>query len=120
MQPEERDLKLLWDMLTAAKCIQDYVGGVAWIVYSQSGMMQAAVERKFEILGEAAKRISDSFRIAHPEIPWRLIVAQRNVIAHEYGEIKQEKLWLVATDSIPLLISSLEPLVIPFLPEDIQ
>jgi uncharacterized protein with HEPN domain len=49
----------------------------------------------------------------HPEIPWGRIIAQRNVLAHEYGEIEDEIVWAVATVSIPDLIFLLEPLVPP-------
>jgi uncharacterized protein with HEPN domain len=118
MRPEERDPKLLWDILDAAKAIQSFTRGVMWIQYSTSDLLQAAVERKLEIIGEASRGVSTTFREAHPEIPWRMIIAQRNVIAHEYGEIKQEKLWLVATESIPELIAALEPLIPPI--EDIE
>jgi uncharacterized protein with HEPN domain len=72
---------------------------------------QLAIERVLEIIGEAAGRISDSLRKAHPEIPWRQIIGQRNVLIHEYGEIKQDRLWKVAKENIPQLIEMLKPLV---------
>jgi uncharacterized protein with HEPN domain len=50
----------------------------------------------------------------HSEIPWRAIIAQRNVLAHEYGEIKQERMWLVATERVPDLIKKLKPIVTVF------
>jgi uncharacterized protein with HEPN domain len=71
------------------------------------------VERKLEIVGEAARKVSDQFQTLHPEIPWRGIVSQRHFLAHEYGEVRQEKLWRVATQRIPELIAMLAPLVPP-------
>jgi uncharacterized protein with HEPN domain len=73
-----------------------------------------AVERALEIIGEAARHLSEGFRTGHPEIPWQNIIAQRNVVAHEYGEIKQELIWKVLTNRIPELINALEPLIPPF------
>jgi uncharacterized protein with HEPN domain len=70
-----------------------------------------AVERALEIVGEAARRVSETYRQAHPEIPWQSIIAQRNVLAHEYGEIKHELIWKVATIRIPELIPLLEKLI---------
>jgi len=70
-----------------------------------------------EIIGEAARKVSDSFKQKYPEIPWQSIIAQRNVIAHEYGEIKQERIFAHATKNIPRLIDQLKPLI-PILPED--
>jgi uncharacterized protein with HEPN domain len=72
-----------------------------------------AVERCLEILGEAARRISDRVRLEHPEIPWHQIIAQRNVLAHEYGDIRHEMIWRVVSERIPELLTILERLVPP-------
>ncbi len=48
------------------------------------------MERSVEIIGEAARRVSETFKKVHPEIPWRSIIAQRSVLTHKYGEIDQE------------------------------
>lgn len=111
MQPEERDVAYLWDMLDAARTVREFVAGANFHQYMQDRKLQLAVERAVEIIGEAARRVSEACREAHPEIPWRSIIAQRNVLAHEYGEIKQERMWIVASSRIPELIALLEPLV---------
>jgi len=80
-------------------------------------MRQLAVEREVEIIGEAARRVSEPFREAHPEIPWQTIIAQRNVLAHEYGEIRQDLMWRVATTRMGELILVLESLIPPLPPE---
>lgn len=66
-------------------------------------MLRSAVERQIEIIGEAARRVSDDFRVAHPEIAWRPIIAQRHILAHEYGEIEDDLIWRVATIHVPEL-----------------
>ncbi|MBU4270988.1 MAG: DUF86 domain-containing protein [Planctomycetes bacterium] len=80
-------------------------------------MMRSAVERQIEIIGEAARRISDATRQAHPEIPWRAIVGQRNVLAHEYGAVLHEAIWAVAKRRIPELIVALRR-ILPDQPDD--
>ena len=75
--------------------------------------LQLAVERAFEIIGEAARLVSPTFKANHAEVPWKVIIGQRNVLAHEYGEINQERIWLVASRRIPELIELLEPLLPP-------
>jgi uncharacterized protein with HEPN domain len=65
------------------------------------------------VIGEAAHRVSKSFKEAHPEMLWGSIVAQRNIIAHEYGEILVERIWLVAKEHLPHLIRLLTPLIPP-------
>lgn len=112
--PRERDVaSLLWDMLEAARKVQQFVADKTFHDYAQDDVLQAAVERKLEIIGEAARGITTEFQRAHPEIPWRGIISQRHFLAHEYGEVRQEKLWRVATVRITELIGQLEKLVPP-------
>lgn len=118
MSPEERDISYLWDMLDGARTVREFTINVSFEQYFQDRKLQMAVERGIEIIGEAARRLSDSFRLKHPEIPWRNIIAQRNVLIHEYGEIRQERLWMVVNQHIPELIIQLEQLNIPAPPPD--
>lgn len=111
MPPEERDLAYLWDMLSAAKDVREFIEGMRYEDYERSKLTQAAVERKIEVIGEAARNVSRPFQQAHPEIPWQLIVAQRHVLAHDYGEIKLEKIWRVAIVHLPVLVDQLNPLI---------
>ena len=117
MSPEERDPKYLWDMLDSARAVRRYVSGVEWREYAGNRMLRRAVERELEIIGEAARNVSESLKKAHAEVPWVQIVGLRNVLAHEYGEIRQERLWAVATTHVPELISSLEGLA-PLPPQE--
>lgn len=111
MQPEERDAAYLWDMLDAAKTVEHLIADLNFTGYEKDRKTQLAIERALEIIGEAAGRISETFRKSHPEIPWRQIIGQRNVLVHEYGEIKQDRLWKVAKENIPQLIKMLKPLI---------
>ena len=86
MRPEDRDAGYLWDMLEAAKNVVEFTTGIGADQYLQDRKLQLAVERALEIIGEAVRRLSQSFKEAHPEIPWQQIIAQRHVLAHEYGE----------------------------------
>ena len=117
MRPEGRDPAYLWDMLDAARHIQKYTAGLTLDRYLKDSMVQAAVERKLEVLGEAARRVSEPFKQAHPEIPWRQVIAQRNVLAHEYGEIVPTLVWKTVVTYIPELVTKLEPLIPPLPPE---
>jgi len=111
MQPDQRDSAYLWDMLDAAQTVEQLSSGLDFTQYSNDRRTQLAVERSLEIIGEAAGRVSTSFHNAHPEIPWRQIIGQRNVLIHEYGEIKQERIWKVVRENIPQLIQLLKPFV---------
>jgi uncharacterized protein with HEPN domain len=63
------------------------------------------------VIGEADNHISEKFHDEHPKIPWRQMVGQRNVLAHEYGDINVERIWSAATINIPAMLKALEPLV---------
>ena len=111
MQPEDRDLAYLWDMLDAAHAILNFTEGKSFERYLQDRMLQLAVERALEIIGEAAHNVSLDFRLKNPAIPWKGIIGQRNVLAHEYGAIKQDLIWEVITVHLPDLAVKLEQLV---------
>jgi uncharacterized protein with HEPN domain len=113
MPREPRDAAHLWDIVEMSRNIDEFTAGVKAHEYLADRKLQLAIERAIEIIGEAARHVSDAFKADHPEIPWRQIVAQRHVIAHEYGEIKQERLWLVATRDVPKLAEQIEPLLPP-------
>jgi len=113
MQLDERDAAQLWDMWDAARTIRGFVTGVDREEYLGNRMMQLAVERCIQAIGEGARRISEEFKTAHPEIPWQQIVAQRNVLAHEYGAINQERMWGLVSKHVPDLMTELEKLVPP-------
>ena len=117
MPCNEWDKAYLWDMLDAASAVEEFVAGKTWEEYQSNRMMRSAVERHVEIIGEAARRVSDATRQAHPEIPWRAIVGQRNVLAHDYGEILHEAIWAVAKRRIPELTVALRR-ILPDQPDD--
>jgi uncharacterized protein with HEPN domain len=113
MRPDERDPGYVWDMLDAARSVREFTTGVTQDQYLKDRKLQLAVERALEIIGEAARLVSPTFKAQHVEIPWQQIIGQRNVLAHEYGEINQDRIWLVAIRRIPELIDLPEPLLPP-------
>jgi uncharacterized protein with HEPN domain len=118
MQASLRDATALWDMVQAIVRIQEFTIGMTEIDYLESELVQSSVERKLEILGEAARRISEAFQQAHPEIDWRNIIGLRNIIAHRYDQIQQEQLWHIAQTVLPDLLALLQPLLPPIEPID--
>ena len=111
MLPEERDAAYLWDMREEAGNISTFIKRVTFSKFVQSKMIRYAVERSLLFMGEAANHVSEKFHEAHPEIPWQQIIGQRNVLAHEYGDIKVDRIWLSATVSVPALLAALEGLI---------
>src|SRR5688572_1535612 len=104
MSPEGADRAYLWDMLDAARQVVDFTRGLSFDAYVSDSMRRMAVERGLELLGEAARRVSAEFREGHAEIPWRDLIGLRNVLAHDYGEVDQDRLWQIATRDAANLI----------------
>jgi uncharacterized protein with HEPN domain len=117
MPRETEDAASLWDMLDAAQAVSRFVQGRSFKEYTEDLMLRSAVERQIEIIGEAARCVSEDFQRSHPEIPWRGIIGQRHVLAHDYADVKHDRLWRAATELVPELIRLLEPLVPPAPPQ---
>lgn len=66
-----------------------------------------AVERCFEIIGEAAKHIPADVRDRTAQIPWRRVIAYRNVLAHDYDKSRDMMMWLTIQNELPDLVEVL-------------
>lgn len=75
-------------------------------------LLQHALVRLLEIIGEAASRVSTTFREEHPTIPWASMIGMRNRMAHAYFDINLSVVWRTVTDDLPPLIRMLAPILI--------
>jgi len=111
MKPESRDPAYLWDMRSFASEAHRLVRRIDYARLEKDSMRRLALERTLELVGEAAKRVSAKFQADHPRIDWRALIGQRNVIAHDYGEISHRRLYDAARLQIPGLIVELDRLL---------
>ncbi len=74
-------------------------------------MIQDAVARNFEIIGEATKRLSISFKQAHPEVPWKKIAGLRDVLIHDYGYVDPNEIWGIVERDLSGLKTSIQSLL---------
>jgi uncharacterized protein with HEPN domain len=81
--------------------------------FLQDELIQDAVLRNFEVIGEAAKRLDDVYRANHPEIPWRAIAGLRDVLIHQYEEVDLAKVWAIVEKDLPSLRQSIADLLPP-------
>jgi len=111
MPPDPRDAAHLWDMLAAAREASAVVEGITLDAFLQDRLRLRALERTLEPVGEAARRVSPPCQSSNPEIPWRSLIGQRNLLAHEYGRVNATLLHQTATVDVPLLIRSIEGII---------
>lgn len=99
-----RDKEYLIDILEAAKLALSYVSGKSKDEFLKDTQCQDAVIRRLEIIGEAARRISDETRATYPNLPWKAMVGMRNVMIHEYDDLDLVIVWdTVQNDLSPLV-----------------
>lgn len=84
---------LLDDIQSAINNILEFTKGMTLETYELDLKTKFAVERNFEIIGEATSRISENYKLNHPEIEWRILKDFRNFIIHEYFGINNEIVW---------------------------
>ena len=107
MQLNERDKSYIYDMLTYSNEIIDIINDENHASFLSNRVKRLAVERLIEIIGEAANHISEEVINKNDDIPWSKIIGLRNKIVHDYGEILTDRIWLIASKSIPELINLL-------------
>ena len=95
------------DMLSFAEKVLAYSEGFEREAFFSDSMRYDATVRNLELIGEAATRIPEAVRNAHPEIPWRLIIATRSRLIHGYLGIDKDTLWSIIQDEIPTLLQIL-------------
>jgi uncharacterized protein with HEPN domain/predicted nucleotidyltransferase len=115
-QDNVRNAAAILDIVQAINRIQRFTNSFDFEDYLDNDLVQNAVERNFEIIGEAVRRITPEFREAHPEVDWSGAVGLRNVIIHQYDRIDNETIWQIVTTVLPPLLPQLKQLLPP-LPE---
>lgn len=99
-----RDISLyLKDILDAILAIETFVDGMSFEAFKEDDKTASAVIRKFEVIGEASKRIPDDVRLKYPQIPWKDMAGMRDRLIHFYFGIKFELIWHTIKDVIPVV-----------------
>ena len=110
MQPKTKGL--LWDIGDAAQFILEETSRATFETYVRDRRLRQAVERNFEVIGEAARRLANH----DPKTADRLtdlpkMIAFRNVLAHGYDEVKDERVWAIIQQFLPILHEEVEGLL---------
>lgn len=76
--------------------------------FFESHVLQDAVMRNFEVIGEAVKQLSPTLLARYPEIPWRRVAGFRDVLIHNYMGVDQDEVWNVIEKDLPSLKQTVE------------
>jgi len=101
------DAVFLGHMLSAMDRLSELLTKTDRDTFDRDWVVQDAIIRELEVLGEAGGRVSPEFAAAHPEIPWREITGIRHKLIHDYFVVDLGIVWRTATVNVP----EVEPLV---------
>lgn len=109
---DNRAKKLLFDVIQSGRSIREWCAGRTFFEYEKDRQLRKAVEREFEIIGEALNRLTQ----ADPSTAARIgglnrIVGFRNRIIHGYDAVDDATVWGVAEDHLPRLLGEVEQLL---------
>lgn len=99
------------DILESIEKIESYVAGKTLNEFDRNTVMQDAVIRRLEIIGEAVRYLPAALRQKYPTVPWRQISDMRNVLIHEYAGVSLETVWLTVQNHLGLLKSVAEKIL---------
>ena len=100
-------------MLEAARQACVFTRGMTPATFSANEMAVHSVVRMIEIVGEAAAQVTPEYQQAHPQLPWREMVAMRNWLIHAYFDIDVQRVWKTAQEDLPALITQLTAILPP-------
>ena len=97
------DKLYLYDILECCRKVEKYISGVSEIDFQNNELLQDALVRNIEIIGEAVKNLTQETKQSNPEVKWSQISRMRDKIAHHYFRINMDVVWRTANEDLPIL-----------------
>ena len=98
-------------ILESLNRILDYTSGMKEQDFLGDKLVQDAVIRHFEIIGEATKNVSEEFKDRHPAVPWKKMAGMRDKLIHDYIGVDLWAVWAAVQSDIPALKEKLEKIL---------
>ncbi|MBU0704183.1 MAG: DUF86 domain-containing protein [Chloroflexi bacterium] len=109
--PRDEDIVRLRHMLDAVRKAMEFAQGRSRADLDTDEMLNLALIRLLEVLGEAAKSVSSGCRQSYPEIPWKQIAGTRDRLIHGYFDVDMDIVWEIVTVDLPSLVVELEQII---------
>lgn len=106
MPPPEDAIRLRHLREAAEKAVR-YASGTSRDRLDDDEVLRLALTKLIEIVGEAAKQVSETTRAAHPDVPWSAASRMRDRLIHHYFDIDLDILWVTLTEDLPSLLEVL-------------
>ncbi len=107
-----RDILKVKDVLRAIQLIFSFTENENFEKFLKSDLLQSAVIRQFEIIGEAGSKISETTKQDFNNIPWRSIKSFRNLLIHEYFKVDAAEIWTTIQQDLPELKDQMETVLV--------
>jgi len=108
---ERADVEFLADTKEAVLRINAYTGDLSYEQFLEDKKTQDAVVRNLEIIGEAAKNISEELKKKYPQIRWKDLAGVRDKLIHHYFGVNFDIVWNIVKQELPELLSQLEEIL---------
>lgn len=102
-----RDSVFVAQMIEAAEAALEFTDGHSVEYLARDRLVSFAVIRAVQLIGQAARGVSDETQASHSEIPWRAIIGMRNVVVHDYADVDMSLVWKTVHEDLPGLIERL-------------
>ena len=109
----QHDLIRIRHMLTAAKEAIEFAADKTRRDLEKDRLHLLAIIKSIEIIGEAASKVSETFKTENSNIPWNDIINMRNRLIHVYFEVNLDIVWQTVKTDLPDLIKALEKIIPP-------
>jgi uncharacterized protein with HEPN domain len=105
------NLLYLQDIWESIKAIEEYSRGLSIETFSANRQTQDAIIRRFEIIGEAVKKLDEDIKKQASNVPWKEMAGMRDVLIHEYFGVNIDRVWETIKKDLPSLKKNIKELI---------